>query len=251
MDEALPWLKLAVKILVLPPNGPLLLVFAGLITWQRHPRAGRRMAWSGAVLLLLLSMPIVSAALIAAMDRTPLLDLSKPTGAQAIVVLGGGVRPYAAEYAGATLSGITLERVRYAARVARATGLPVLVSGGGLGGTPPEALLMRNALVTEFNVPVRWIEPRSRNTHENAVSSAAILRANGVRRVILVGHAFDFPRTRREFEAAGIDVVPAPIGVVSDAPLSVADFLPGMAGLQRSYYATYELLANAFYFLVR
>ena len=117
-------------------------------------------------------------------------------------------------------------------------------------GTPSEALLMRNALVTEFNVPVRWIEPRSHNTHENAVASAAILRANGVHRVILVGHAFDFPRTRREFEAAGIAVTPAPIGVPSDAALSVVDFLPGMAGLQRSYFATYELLANAFYFVV-
>ena len=95
-----------------------------------------------------------------------------------------------------TLSAITLERVRYGARIARATDLPILVSGGAVRGAPPEALLMRNALVNEFAVPVRWMETRSRDTHENAVNSAEMLKADGVQRVILVGHSFDFPRTR-------------------------------------------------------
>jgi uncharacterized SAM-binding protein YcdF (DUF218 family) len=247
MGDSLFWLKFAVKLLVLPANGPLLLALAGLVISRRHPSAGRRMTWTGVVVLLVLSMPIVSASLIAAMGRIPPLDLGKPTEAQAIVILGGGVRPYAAEYGGATLSGITLERVRYGARVARATGLPVLVSGGALRDTPSEALLMRNALSSEYHVPVRWTEVHSHNTHENAVNSAAILKASGIARVILIGHSFDFPRSRREFEAAGIAVVAAPIGIPGDGPLSLGDFIPGIGGLQRSYFATYELLANAFY----
>jgi uncharacterized SAM-binding protein YcdF (DUF218 family) len=127
----------------------------------------------------------------------------------------------------------------------------VLVSGGALRDTPAEALLMRNALTTEFGVPVRWVEARSHNTHQNAVRSAAILRANGVSRVILVGHAFDFPRTRNEFESAGISVVPAPIGIPSLDDVSALDFVPGLLGLQRSYFACYELLANALYRLSR
>ncbi len=35
---------------------------------------------------------------------------------------------------------------------------------------------MRSALEREFGVPVRWVEPQSRNTHENAARSAEILQ---------------------------------------------------------------------------
>jgi len=249
--EALFWLKQAVKVLVLPPNGPVLLALVGLIVARRRPVAGRRMTWTALTGLILLSMPIVSAWIIGATGRTPPpLDLTKPPDAQAIVILGGGIRPFAVEYAGATLSSITLERVRYGARIARATGLPVLVSGGALRDTPSEAALMRDALTTEYHVPVRWTEGRSHNTHQNAINSAAILKANRVARVILVGHSFDFPRSRREFEAAGIDVVAAPIGIPSSSPW-FSDFIPGLGGLQLSYFALYELLANMLYFVTK
>jgi uncharacterized SAM-binding protein YcdF (DUF218 family) len=105
---------------------------------------------------------------------------------------------------------------------------------------------MGSALAREFGVPVRWIEARSRNTHENAIDSAAILHAAGVTRAIVVSHAFDFPRARSEFESAGIAVTPAPVGIPS-ATFSIDDLVPGLAGLQLSYYACYELAANALY----
>jgi uncharacterized SAM-binding protein YcdF (DUF218 family) len=228
-----------------------LLALVGLVIARRNLVAGRRVAWTGLAGLIVLSMPIVSVWIIGATGPTPPpLDLTKPSDAQAIVILGGGIRPFAVEYAGATLSGITLERVRFGARVARATGLPVLVSGGALRDTPTEAALMRDALMTEFHVPVRWTEGRSHNTHQNAINSAAILKANGIARVILVGHSFDFPRSLREFQAAGIDVVAAPIGIPDGSP-SVGDFIPGMGGLQRTYFAMYELLANMLYFVTK
>ena len=40
MADALFWLKFAVKLLVLPANGPLLLALAGLVIGRWHPRAG-------------------------------------------------------------------------------------------------------------------------------------------------------------------------------------------------------------------
>lgn len=245
------WLKHLVRLFVLPPGGPMVIVVAGLALAGRYPRRGRQLALAGVVALLLLSMPIVGELLVACLDHSPALDLTHVSGAQAIVILGGGTRPYAAEYGGATLSALSLERVRYGARVARATGLPVLVSGGAVRGAPSEAALMRDALVNEFGVPVRWVEPRSRNTHENALWSAEMLRANGVGRVILVGHSFDFPRSRLEFEAAGIAVIPAPISLPLTSPGSIGDFVPSAAGLQRSYYACYEVLANAWYRMIR
>ena len=240
----LAWIKILVKWLVLPPMGPLLLALAGLAIVRRKPRQGRRLLAVGVLSLTLLSIPAVGALLVRYLDQSPPLDTSNVSGAQAIVILGGGVRLHAPEYGGVTLSSITLERVRYGARLARATDLPILVAGGAVRGAPPEALLMRDALVKEFAVPVRWMETRSRDTHENAVNSAEMLKADGVRRVILVGHSFDFPRTRAEFDAVGIETIAAPIGMPPAVPTALGDYLPSVTGLRLSYYASYEILAN-------
>jgi uncharacterized SAM-binding protein YcdF (DUF218 family) len=242
----LTWFKALFKALVLPPTGPLLLAAAGLWTIGRAPRAGRIVAWTGIILLLALSTPLVSYALLTLVDRSPPLDLQHARTAQAVVILGGGVRRHAAEYDGHdTLGYLTLERVRYGARVARLTGLPVLVTGGIVFGGEPEATLMRSSLELEFGVPVRWVEARSRNTHENAVRSAEILGAEHINRIVLVAHSFDMPRARAEFAAAGIEAIPAPTLIPSGRIDSALDVLPSLAALQSSYFALYEILANA------
>ncbi len=240
------WFKAFFKALVLPPTGPLLLAAAGLWTIGRAPRAGRIVAWTGIILLLALSTPLVSYALLTLLDTSPPLDIERARTAQAIVILGGGVRRHAAEYDGRdTLGHLTLERVRYGARVARLTGLPVLVTGGIVFGGEPEATLMRAALEREFGVPVRWVEARSRNTHENAVRSAEILGAEHIGRIVLVAHSFDMPRARAEFAAVGIEAIPAPTLIPSGRIDNALDVLPSLAALQSSYFALYEILANA------
>src|SRR5438876_7691376 len=152
----------------------------------RIPRAGRIVAWTGILLLLALSTPMVAFLLLRLVDTSPPLDVQRARDAQAIVILGGGIRRHASEYGGDTLGHLTLERVRYGAQVARTIGLPVLVTGGSVFGGEPEAKLMREALEREFYVPVRWAETRSRNTHENALQSAQILRAERISRIVLV-----------------------------------------------------------------
>ena len=118
------------------------------------------------------------------------------------MILGGGVRR-APEWGGDTMNRLTLERVRFGARVARLTGLPVLVSGGSTYGATPEAALMRDALRDEFGIEVRWVEDASRTTAENAARTASILRANGISRVVLVTHSFDVPRAACGVRSAG------------------------------------------------
>ncbi len=244
----LDWIKTLVKLLILPPTGPLLLALAGLVVAIRRPRLGRWIAFAAIALLLLLAIPAVAGFVVRCIDTTPAFDASRPTDAQAIVILGGGTRRYAPEYGGATLSTLSLERVRYGARLARLTGLPVLVSGGSVDeGDPVEAFLMRDVLMREYGVPVRWTEAKSRNTHENAVDSAAILKASGVTRVLLVVHSFDVPRARAEFEAAGISVIAAPTEIPPAVPTEFGDFLPSASGLQESYWALYEILGGALY----
>jgi uncharacterized SAM-binding protein YcdF (DUF218 family) len=241
-------LKKVLTALVLPPTGPLLLAIAGAFALRRWPRLGRVLLWTGLAVLLALSLSPVSSLLLqlANGDIAAPLRLEDAKTAQAVVILGGGVRRDAAEYGGDTLGRTTLERVRYGARVARLTGLPVLVAGGSVfGDTATEASLMRAALEQEFGVPVRWAEDRSRNTHENAQFSAAILKRDGVKRIVLVMHGFDMRRARAEFDAAGIEVVPAPTVIPTYKVTSVFDFLPSLGALQGSHYALYELLANA------
>jgi uncharacterized SAM-binding protein YcdF (DUF218 family) len=123
----------------------------------------------------------------------------------------------------------------------------VLVSGGSLYSGSSEAELMKRALEEEFGVQTTWTETRSRDTQSNAVQSAAILRPAGITRIVLVAHSFDMPRATAEFATAGLHVTPAPTAVTVGSTVSTdpLDWLPGMNALQGSYYALYELLAEA------
>lgn len=238
------WVKAVLKALFLPPTGLLLLALLGLSLYRRFPRTGRAMAWGGVLLLFVLSIPAVSGALMRGLETGPPFDIAHAAEARAIVIIGGGKRRYAAEYGGDALGELTLERVRYGAVVARLTHLPILVSGGSVYGGETEARLMQAALEREFGQHVQWLEERSRTTHENALRSAEILRAAGIRRVILVAHNFDMRRARAEFADAQIETIPAPTGGSFEHPGSPLDFLPSMSGLRGSYYALYEICAN-------
>lgn len=243
------WLKALIKALILPPTGPLLVAVIGLALIRRHPRTGRALAAAGILGLLILAMPVTGDFLLQFVDTSPVLSLSEAKSAQAVVILGGGIRPNAREYGGDTLGVLTLERVRYGARVARLTGLPVLVTGGSVLGGEREARLMREALEREFDVPVRWVEMRSRTTHENAVLSAQILKSEGINRVVLVAHGFDMRRAIAEFAAQGIETVGAPTGKRGTTHNRVLDYVPSLSGLIGSHYALYEILANLVFWI--
>ncbi len=229
---------------MLPPTGPLVLSLIGLGIRRQFPRGGMALVWTGLLLLLLLSIPAVGGFLSSGLDTTPPFDSARATEAQAIVILGGGTRHNAPDYGGDTLGVLTLERVRYGARVARLTRLPVLVTGGVVLEGDPEAKLMRSALEGEFGVSVRWAEDRSRTTHENAQNSAAILKGAGIHTVVLVAHSVDMLRARAEFAEAGIATIPAATGIPSTGPASLFDYLPSIGGLRTSYYALYEIFGN-------
>jgi uncharacterized SAM-binding protein YcdF (DUF218 family) len=243
--DPLRW-KLLLKTLVLPPAAPLIIAIVGLALIDRHRRLGRFLATLGVLLLVLVSLPAVAEFLVRFVDDSRPFAVAQASGAQAIVILGGGIKRASPEYGGDTMSRLTLERVRYGARVARMTNLPVMVVGGRPAPSrAAEAVIMRAALEDEFGVKVRWIEDQSRNTHENAVMAAGILRPLGITRVVLVAHGFDMPRATAEFAAAGIETIPAPTGLLA-APREGAllDYVPSAEALQWSYYALYELYAN-------
>lgn len=238
-------LKLVLRTLLLPPAGPLL--GAGLGVWllaRRRGAAAARKVGGALVLVSLatlwaLSTQVIADALTRVAERYPALDLTRPLRAQAIVILGGGTNRLAPEYGGPAVGLELLERVSYAAYVARRTGLPVLVSG-----TVREAPAMRATLERDFGITPRWIEAGSRDTFENAARSAPLLKADGVERIVLVTSAAHEWRAAHEFMSAGLAVEPAPVHVWAPHPRDVQDYLPTAIGLLRSREAVYEILGN-------
>ena len=206
-----------VKQLLLPPG--ILLLLLVLAWWLRRSRP--RLAGACFALGLggfwLMSLPVVVQWSASLLEREPPLARDEwavlGQRADAIVVLGSGREHGDLAWGSDQPTGVGLERQRYAARLAKASGLPVLTSGGLHYGTPPsEAQMMADSLRDDFGVTVRWQEGRSRTTWENAQLSAEMLLPQGVKRVVLVTHAWHMPRAVWSFRKAGFEVVPAPVG---------------------------------------
>jgi uncharacterized SAM-binding protein YcdF (DUF218 family) len=211
------WLKKLVALCLLPPVLPLLPLIAGLLLRLRMPRAGAVLAWSGVILSLALIFPPVVGVLLRGLEVHPPFDPARTGGARAIVILGAGKREYAPEFGGETVNRLALERLRYGARLARHTGLPVLLSGGAPSGQAAEAVLMQHSLMTDFGIRPHWLETASRDTHENALFSALQLKAAGIGHIVLVTHAVHMRRAQAEFEAQGLKVSAAPTGWLGGA----------------------------------
>ncbi|MBK3866238.1 YdcF family protein [Pseudomonas stutzeri] len=205
------------KQLLLPPGGLLILLLLGWWLRRRAPRLAALCFIVGFGGLWLMSLPVVVEWTARAVEREPaLVEARWPALAEqagAIVVLGAGREQNDPAWGGDQPGHIALERLRYAARLAKASGLPILASGGLHYGAPPsEAQLGAQVLQRDLDVSARWLEERSRTTWENAVFSAEMLRAAGVRRVVLVTSASHMPRSRWCFEQNGIEVIAAPVG---------------------------------------
>jgi uncharacterized SAM-binding protein YcdF (DUF218 family) len=168
-----------------------------------------------------------------------------------IVVLGGGLRSDAPEYSDApTLHDPTLGRVRYAAWLARQTGLPVLATGGWpKEEDPAEAELMKEVLEQEFGVGPVISETASRDTWDNAVYSAALLRARHIDTILLVSTAAHLPRAVAAFERQGLTVIPAPTLFLNDQPepAEFKSWLPSIAASAAVHYAGHEWLGRLWY----
>lgn len=216
--------------LLLPPIG-LLLGALVLLAWR-----GRIARFLTALLVLAalaVSTPYIAGTLRLSLERL----LPTAVGeAEAIVVLSGDI---AHTRDGIELGPLTLERMRRGADLHRRTGLPLLVTGGRLShrSAEPVAELMRAGYAEEFGITVRWVEPASRDTRENATFSAAVLREAGIARVFVVSHAWHLPRALAAFERSGVTPLPAPVrlGPVPDG--SFADWVPTpRSGLDSWYF---------------
>lgn len=170
--------------------------------------------------------------------------MSEIEQADAIVLLGGALR-------GDSQMGILPDLNQYADRLVHAVALYkagkaefILLTGGSSPGSRSEAHLMQDVLAV-MGVPARHLilEDQSKDTHDNAVNSALLIKARGMRRILLVTSAFHMPRANALFRAQGLDVIPAPtdyqrVILTSTFPSGI----PGVKNLYRTTDALHEMV---------
>ncbi len=233
---------------LLPPFNLLIVAVISLLLWHKRPRIARALLTVAVALLWLLSTPYVAETLLHQLEGEPqALDSSK-VPADAIVVLGGGTYFHAPEYGGDTVSEASLLRLRYAAKLHRETGLPILVTGGKpLGNSTSEGQQMKQVLQDEFNIPVQWVEGESDNTQQNAQMSYAALKSSGIKRIYLVTHAWHMPRSMRAFQAVGFEVTPAPTAFTTRYQTDLLAFIPSAGALHDSRIYMHEMIGLLWY----
>lgn len=253
MSMSLPVLISALaSSLLLPPVSPFLMCLAGFWLRRRAPRTGLALMLLGALILLVLSTRIGALWVIRPLEAQ-YAPLASAGNAQAIVVLGSGRIDEAPEYGGSDDStAIGMKRLQYAAYLARRTGLPLLVTGGSPDGSPEsEAALMARNLQRDFGVPVRWQETRADTTAQNASYSAAMLKADGIERILLVTDSIHMPRAMRVFAHTGLQVQAAPTVFAGRSRPRLTDYLPRAGNLELASYALREWVGQLWYGLRR
>ena len=185
------------------------------------------------------STPLPTGAIVAPLaDSYPVRGIETLPAADAIVLLGGGIKPLRGDMVYPDLND-SADRIWHAARLYHAGKAPLIISSAGnvWGGPrrPSKAQAMR-MLLEALGVPDHAIviEARSRNTRENAVFTEKIASDRGIGRVLLVTSYWHLRRAEAAFRRVGVDVIPVAIDYVarrSFAKPRVLTFLPSVSAL--------------------
>ena len=183
---------------------------------RRRRQASLWLSGTGVGLIWLCAMPLSSRQLIWGLeDRAAALTPQQLPRADAVVVLGGGLRPALLPRQGVEVTEGGDRLLRGVQLVRRGLAPLLVTSGGRVSFTghdpaPPEALWARD-LAQELGLPADriLINPGSRTTAEEARDIGALGRRRGWTRVLLVTSAFHMPRSLATFQQrSGLTVVP-------------------------------------------
>ncbi len=238
--------------LLLPPAGPLLLVFLGLLLAKFKRRWAWGLVFTGTLIMWLASCSATAYGLNRLLLTTyPAVSTSQLQDSQAIVVLGGGVDLHSPEYGEPILGETAHARLLYGAHLARQSQLPLVYSGGIGWGAPSdqnatEAAVAASALQRELGMAFTWVDDQSRDTRENAQRSFEHLSKQGITRILLVTNDWHMQRSVRNFEQAGFVVQPAPMGYTQPPQRFDTDFLPSGGGMRDTRRVLHEFIGRLF-----
>ncbi|MEP7029392.1 MAG: YdcF family protein [Pseudolabrys sp.] len=222
---------------LLPSNFIIALGIAGVVLlFTRFARAGKYMAVASIVLLMLAGFLPIGRLLTHPLEqRFPPWDASRgaPDG---IIVLGGVINPRLTRHYGETAVNADVARLVALAKLARAfpNARIVFTSGDSSLTASEEAEAdYLYPLLDDFGIPRSRVqlEPRARNTFENAVFSKELMQPKPGERWLLVTSARHMPRSMGSFRRVGFPVEAYPVGWSSPRRNSLAPLDTLSAGL--------------------
>ena len=246
MDEVL--LTKVIAVLAYPLGLFMILL---LLRWLAQGLAWRRIAVLLGLLassvLLLASLPLVANRLAGSLEQQfPQLPIDQIARHDAIVVLGGGLRP-PQRPAQHIQIGAGSDRYWYAARLYKAGKAPrIIVAGGNVFQQPDVRGEAHYAatLLQDWGIPADSIaiEPASRTTEQNMRNTVSYLQSRGMASVLLVTSAIHMPRAYHLFRSGPVSVTPASADVlVRDSYVpTILNWLPSARALQLTTAAMHE-----------
>lgn len=234
----------------------LLYLLAGLVLFklwrqQREQRRLLRILIATFCILFFCSTPLASYLALGSLEWFYPPQTHRPEDAQAIVILGGYIRPADGVLRHPELGPDTLYRCLEGAELyRRGQPCPILVSGGTVHEPGPSCAPAMRKFLLKLDVPATDIleEDRSRTTWENAVESHKLLEPLGIRKILLVTDATHLLRAERCFRNQGMEVVPWGCRYRATVfPLELGQFLPSPSGGAGLRDATHEWIGLAWY----
>ncbi|MDD4553507.1 MAG: YdcF family protein [Bacteroidales bacterium] len=231
------------------------LILAGLLIALKKRKAGLICLVTAVVWLWMWSTPVWSDFVRSKLESAyPYRSPGAYPRADAIVVLGGGIRGFA----GPDFPHIDLNRAAdrefFAAQLFRAhKSARIILSGGAdpLHRTGVAASGMKIFLIN-LGIPSANIllETRSRNTAENRDEVSKMMQELKGRKILLVTSALHMKRSVLLFSNTGLLIIPAPSDFeVVPAPASIYRLLPDAEALENSSRACREIIGISLYHL--
>ena len=219
---------------------------------RRAPRLRRLLALVAGVQLYACSTDLVSNALLYPLESHASRPAKPPTDPAMIVMLTGMASPRRGDdYDLGDPADRFVETLRLAHRFPRAK---ILLSGGSgtLSDEGYREAELLGRLARDLGLPAERliVERNSRNTRENAVESARIVRQLApAGPVLLVTSAFHMRRSLGCFRKAGLDPIPWPVDFRREG-FGLGAWLPASIGLRHSELALREYWGLVAYTLV-
>lgn len=238
------------------PSLLLLLVGTGVVLLyvRRGSSWGRR--WLTTVLLTywLLATPLGSGLVSLPLSRQQphLLSAADAKGAQAVVMLGGGIVSHTAD--GMTIDDFDASALRVieSVRVFKLLGEPLLVVSGGntqkLDPPRPEAAAFRDAAIA-LGVPAQRVlaDTESLTTREQVLTFERLLKARGIETFVLVTSPLHMSRSLAAFRAVGLKPLASASQLRGASRATSWSLAPDRQSIRLSDAALYEYLACAYY----
>lgn len=220
-----------------------------VLSWRGRRRAGVLLGAIGPLVLTVVSLPPVSNRLWSTLEDDAVETMRRDVVYDVVVLLGGTVSG-----AGATAETVAwndnIERLLVTFELLRSgRAANVIVSGGALlDGLPTEAdYLARQLEAWGIDRARIVVEPRARNTYENALFSKRLIEERGFKRIVATTSAFHVARAQGCFRAVELDVDWLPADYRMRDPARDGHWLPRAGYLEQSADALRERIGRLVY----